>query len=82
MKHKFITGELEHIFNEGEKTIIRFVANVDTSAIVKLEILDNGNYRNASKIEFDDVQDSLNCNDDLFDNPEDYKLKFIDQIKE
>lgn len=80
-KPAYITGNWTHIF-EGDKgdRATRIVIDAEARKLLKLEVLANrahlNSYRPATRIEFEDVEDSLlNANPELFDDPAGFGLE-------
>lgn len=83
---KYITGNWTHIF-EGEKAErpVRIVIDASAQTLLKMEVAANrsmyDSYRLPTRIEFDDVEDSIvNANADVFNDPAEYGLELTDDL--
>lgn len=73
-----------HIFTEDDREVerdTRFVYDRDTEKLVHLDILRGNKWREASRAEIADLEDSLkNANEDALDNPGNWDLDEADEL--
>lgn len=75
-----------HIFTEDGREVerdTRFVYDRDAGRLVHLDILRGNKWREASRAEIEDLEDSLkNANEDALENPADWDLDETDDLPE
>lgn len=83
---KFIAGDWGHLFQgDNAERMTRILVDAANHKLIRMDVQSNrainDSYREASREELDDVQDSLvNGNPEVFDSPEDYGLLGMDTL--